>query len=191
VPGVSPDYDLANLEFVSGDAERVAQSALPLLRQRAFEGRLSRTLRAIDSDGLIDAQTGLLTLEAFERDLATAVYHTQTRGGGLSAARFTFKDIPLRAQHDAARIISRLMRQMDFGTLRADGSIIVVYAEADTRSAQMISRRLSSVMKHTMFGPKRDGRNDPRVKVVGMTAEDSAKSLLARLCEAGTQRAAS
>jgi hypothetical protein len=191
VPGVSPDYDLANLEFVTGDADRVAQSALPLLRQRAFEGRLSRTLRAIDSDGLIDEATGLLTAEAFERDLATAVYHTQTRGGGLSAARFTFKDIPLRAQHDAARIVSRLMRQMDFGTLRPDGSIIVVYAETDPRNAQMISRRLTSVMKHTMFGPKRDGRNDPRVKVVGMTVDDSAKSLLARLLDASAQRAAS
>lgn len=190
-PGFAQTYDLANLETIIGDADHVARLALPLVRQRAFEARLNRTLRSIDSDGLIDAATGLLTPAAFERDLATAVYHTQTRGGGLSAARFTFKDIPLRAQRDAARIISRLMRKIDFGTLCMDGSIVVVFAETDPRNAHMISRRLSAVMKHTMHGPKRDARNDPRVKVIGMTPDDSAKSLLARLQDTTAQRAAS
>jgi len=190
-PGSRLDYDLANLETIAGDADHVAQFALPLVRQRAFEARLNRTLRSIESEGLIDATTGLLTLEAFDRDLATAVYHTQTRGGGLSAARFTFRDMPLRAQRDAARIISRLMRKIDFGTLCADGSIVVVFAETDPRNAHMIARRLSAVMKHTMHGPKRDARNDPRVKVIGMTPDDSAKSLLARLQDAAAQRAAS
>lgn len=190
-PVFTQDYDLANLETVTGDADRVTRIALPLVRQHAFDARLNRTLRSIDSDGLIDATTGLLTLEAFDRDLATAVYHTQTRGGGLSAARFTFKDIPLRAQRDAARIISRLMRKIDFGTLCPDGSIVVVFAETDPRNAHMIARRLCAVMKHTMHGPKRDARNDPRAKVIGMAPDDSAKSLLARLCETSAQRAAS
>ena len=190
-PGMALDYDLANLETVTGNADHITQLALPLVRQRAFEARLSRTLRSIESDGLIDATTGLLTPEAFDRDLATAVYHTQTRGGGLSAARFTFNEISLRAQRDAARIISRLMRKIDFGTLNDDGSIIVVFAETDPRNAHMIARRLSAVMKHTMHGPKRDARNDPRVKVIGMTPDDSAKSLLARLQDTAAQRAAS
>ncbi len=189
--GVAQTYDLANLETITGDADHIARLALPLMRQRAFEARLNRTLRSIDSDGLIDATTGLLTQEAFDRDLATAVYQTQTRGGGLSAARFSFKDIPLRAQRDAARIVSRLMRNIDFGTLCPDGSIVVVFAETDPRNAHMIARRLSAVMKHTMHGPKRDARNDPRAKVIGMTSDDSAKSLLARLFESGAQRAVS
>ena len=189
--GVAHTYDLANLETITGDADHIARLALPLMRQRAFEARLNRTLRSIDSDGLIDATTGLLTQEAFDRDLATAVYQTQTRGGGLSAARFSFKDIPLRAQRDAARIVSRLMRNIDFGTLCPDGSIVVVFAETDPRNAHMIARRLSAVMKHTMHGPKRDARNDPRAKVIGMTSDDSAKSLLARLFESGAQRAVS
>lgn len=189
--GFAQEYDLANLETITGDADHITMLALPLVRQRALEARLNRTLRSIDSDGLIDAATGLLTPEAFDRDLATAVYHTQTRGGGLSAARFTFKNVSLRAQRDLARIISRLMRKIDFGTLCADGSIIVVFAETDPRNAHMIARRLSAVMKYTMHGPKRDARNDPRVKVAGMTANDSAKSLLARLQDAAAQRVAS
>ena len=41
------------------------------------------------------------------------------------------------------------MRRMDFGTLETDGSIVVVFADADLRNAHMIARRLSSVMKHT------------------------------------------
>ncbi|QUS40051.1 GGDEF domain-containing protein [Tardiphaga alba] len=190
-PGLAQSYDLANFEMVTGEADDVTRIALPLVRQRAFEARLNRTLRSIDSEGLIDAATGLLTLQAFERDLATAVYHTQTRGGGLSAARFTFKDISLRAQRDAARIISRLMRKIDFGTLCEDGSIIVMFAETDPRNAHMIARRLSAVMKHTMHGPKRDARNDPRVKVTGMNPDDTAKSLMERLQEQTSQRAAS
>ncbi|MGM5026535.1 GGDEF domain-containing protein [Tardiphaga sp. 862_B3_N4_1] len=191
VPGLTPSYDLANLEMVAGDADTVAATALPLLRQHAFEARLGRTLKSIESDGLLDPATGLLTTAAFERDIATAVYHTQTRGGGLSMARFAFDNIPLRAQRDAARIISRLMRRMDFGTLQSDGSIVVAFAETDQRNAHMIARRLSSVMKHTMHGPKRDARNDPHVTVITMEPTDTAKSLLARLHGEDAQRAAS
>ena len=69
---------------------QIAATALPMIRQHAFEAHLSRTLRAIDADGLIDARTGLLTNAAFDRDFATAVYQTLERGGGLSVARFAF-----------------------------------------------------------------------------------------------------
>jgi hypothetical protein len=191
VPDLMPSYDLANLEMTIADADTVAATALPLLRQHAFEARLGRTLKSIESDGLLDPTTGLLTTAAFERDIATAVYHTQTRGGGLSAARFSFDNIPLRAQRDAARIISRLMRRMDFGTLQEDGSIVVAFAETGQRNAHMIARRLSSVMKHTMHGPKRDARNDPHVTVITMQPTDSAKSLMTRLYGEDEQRAAS
>jgi tyrosyl-tRNA synthetase len=83
------------------------------------------------------------------------------------------------------------MRRMDFGTLQNDGSIVVAFAETDQRNAHMIARRLSSVMKHTMHGPKRDARNDPHVTVITMEPTDTAKSLLARLHGEDAQRAAS
>src|ERR1700716_2268814 len=113
--GLTPAYDLANLEIIAGEPAHVAANAWPLIRQRAFEAHLSRTLRSIDAGGLLDSRTGLLTPAAFNRDFATAVYQTQSRGGGLSAARFAFDDGHPRAQLDAARILSRLMRQMGFG----------------------------------------------------------------------------
>jgi hypothetical protein len=186
---LAPAYDLPNLEMISGEAARVVATVLPLLRQHAFEAHLSRTLKAIDAEGLIDARTGLLTPEAFERDFASAVYQTQQRGGGLSVARFAFDPEHPRAQFDGARIISRLMRQMDFGAAQEDGSVVVVFAEADLKTAHTIARRLSSVMRHTSHG-KRDARSEPAISVATLLPNDSAKSLRSRLQE-DAQRAAS
>jgi hypothetical protein len=186
---LAPAYDLPNLEIISGPPERVAANALPLIRQHALEAHLRRMLRSIDADGLLDPRTGLLTSAAFDRDFTTAVYQTLSRGGGLSVARFAFDPDNPRAQFDGARIISRLMRQMDLGAVQEDGSVLVAFAETDLRTAHMITRRLSSVMRHTAHG-KRDTRSEPVVTVATMLPSDSAKSLLARLYDE-SHRAAS
>src|SRR5712664_150587 len=187
--GLTPAYDLPNLEIIAGDPARVAANALPLIRQHAFEAHLSRTLRSIDAGGLLDPRTGLLTSAAFNRDFATAVYQTLSRGGGLSVARFAFDQNNARAQLDGARILSRLIRQMDFGAALEDGSVVVVFAETDLRTAHMIARRLSSVMRHTSHG-KRDVRSEPVVTLATLLPSDSARSLLARLYDEA-RRAAS
>jgi hypothetical protein len=186
---LAPAYDLPNLEIISGEPASIATNALPLILQRALETHLSRTLRAVDAGGLLDPRTGLLTPAAFSRDFATAVYQSQSRGSGLSVARFAFDPEHPRAQLDGARIISRLMRQMDFGAAHDDGSVVVVFTETDLRTAHSIARRLSSVMRHTSHG-KRDVRAEPMVSVATMLPQDTAKSLLARLDDEG-QRAAS
>jgi hypothetical protein len=181
-PDLVPSYELPNLEILTGDPAQVVATALPLIRQHAFEAHLSRTLKSIDAEGLIDARTGLLTSKAFERDFASAVYQTQQRGGGLSVARFAFDPAHPRAQFDGARIISRLMRQMDFGAVFEDGAVVIAFAETDRKTAHLIARRLSSVMRHTSHG-KRDARAEPVVTVAMLEPRDSAKSLLARLSE--------
>jgi hypothetical protein len=159
-PDLAPSYELPNLEILSGEPAQMVATALPLIRQHAFEAHLGRTLKSIDTEGLIDARTGLLTSVAFERDFASAIYQTQQRGGGLSAARFAFDPAHPRAQFDGARIISRLMRQMDFGAVFDDGAVVIVFAETDLKTAHAIARRLSSVMRHTSHG-KRDNRTEP------------------------------
>jgi hypothetical protein len=186
---LAPTYDLPNLEIILGEPSRVASNALPMIRQHALEAHLSRTLRSIDADGLLDPRTGLLTPAAFARDFATAVYQTLSRGGGLSVARFAFDPAHPRAQLDGARIISRLMRQMDFGAAQEDGSVVVTFAETDLRTAHGIARRLTSVMRHTSHG-KRDTRAEPVVTLATMLPQDSARSLLARLTDE-SRRAAS
>ena len=188
--GLVPSYDLPNLEVMSGDPADVTANALPLIRQHAFEAYLSRTLRSIDAGGLLDPSTGLLTATAFDRDLATAVRQTLADGGGLSLARFAFDPANARARLDGARLLSKLLRQMDFGTLRDDGSALVVFAETDLRTAHMIARRLFSVMRHTAYDNKGARRNEPAVSVATLLPQDTVQSLLARLNDEG-RRAAS
>ena len=86
--GLTPAYDLPNLEIISGDPDRVAANALPLIRQHAFEAHLSRTLRSIDAGGLLDPRTGLLTLGGLQprlrhRGLSDAVARRRIVGGAL------------------------------------------------------------------------------------------------------------
>jgi len=188
--GLVPSYDLPNLEVMSGDPAGVTANALPLIRQHAYEAHLSRTLRSIDAGGLLDPSTGLLTTTAFDRDLATAVHQTLADGGGLSVARFAFDPSNSRARLDGARLLSKLMRQMDFGTLRDDGSALVAFAETDLRTAHVVARRLFSVMRHTAYDNKGARRNEPTVSVATLLPQDTVQSLLARLNDEG-RRAAS
>ncbi|ABD07551.1 conserved hypothetical protein [Rhodopseudomonas palustris HaA2] len=191
VPAPDHHVDLPNLDFAQGDPERIVADALPLIRQHAFEARLGRTLRSLDAGGLIDPRSGLLTPSAFERDFATAVYHAQARGGGLSVAKFTFSRADQRMLFDTSRIVSRLMRKMDFGVLQADGSILVVFAETDLRGAQTIARRLTAVVKQTAHSSRREGRIDPEVQLATLMPDDSVRSILSRLTRLDTRRAAS
>lgn len=182
-PGLIADHDLPNLEVAAGEPRTVAAHAVPLIRQQAFEARISRVLKSIDVGGLLDPRTGLLTNEAFSRDFETAVTETQARGAGLSVVRITFAQgsTSERMRLDAARILSRLMRRMDFATLDDTGAIYVVFAETDLRNAHAISRRLASVLKHTMHSTKRDQRLDPQVTVAALMPGDTASSIMARL----------
>jgi hypothetical protein len=187
--GLAPTYDLPNLEIISADPAHIAANALPLIRQHAFEIYLSRKLRSIDAGGLLDPLTGLMTAAAFNREFATAVRQMLSRGDGLSVARFAFDPTHARAQLDGARLLIRLMRQMDFGAAQEDGSVVVAFVETDLRTAHAIARRLSSVMRHTVHG-KRDTRSEPTVTLASLEPSDTAQSLLARLLDEG-RRAAS
>lgn len=172
---------LPNLEVVSGTPEDVASHAAPLIRQHAFDARLTRVLKSLEHGGLLDARTGLLTPEAFEADFAKAVEDTHKRGGGLSAARINFGVAPERVRFDAARILGRLMRRMDFATLQDDGAVILTFAETDLRTAHMIVRRLASVLKQTMLGLSHEARITPDVTLVTLLPKDTPASLIERL----------
>ncbi len=184
MPGLAADYDLANLEICAGEPRTIAASALPLIRQHAFAARLGRVLKAIDAGGLLDPRTGLLTHDAFLRDFEAAVTHAQTHGAGLSVARIALADgsaVSERMRLDAARIVGRLMRQMDFATLDGDSAIVIAFPDTGARGANAIALRFASVLKHTAHGARRERRLDPHVTVTGLQHADSAAALLARL----------
>ncbi|MFZ5735059.1 MAG: GGDEF domain-containing protein [Pseudomonadota bacterium] len=194
VSGIAPDampgHLLPNLEVGTGDAAAIAAAALPLIRQHALDARLTRTLKSIESGGLLDPRTGLMTGTAFEREFSAAITDSTSRGAGLSAARFMFDQSSERAHYDAARILSRLMRRFDFATMENDGSIVAAFAETDLREAHVIARRIASVVKHTMHAARREAPADPHVSIATLLAKDTPDSLMARL-KGNDHRAAS
>ena len=176
---LASSYQLPNLEIVSGSAGRVAAYALPMIRQNAFEVRLGRMLQSIEADGLLDPRTGLLTWEAFERDLTRAIRDALAQGSALSVTRFSFE--VERARVDGARILSRLMRKTDFGAICPDDlSILAVFTETEARAAQGIARRLASVMRHTTHR-QQEVQTGPDVATAALLPADTLDALLARL----------
>lgn len=186
--GVLTGRDLAedqlpNLVRVDGDPQRLVERLLPFLSLQAFEGRLKRLLRSLETEGTLDPATGLFARAAFWSDLERAVKQAETNGGCLSVARFAFENTSDgRAHLDAARLFSRLVRQIDFACLEPDGSIIAAFTETDLRSAHVVARRIASTLKHTVLAPGNDQRTmKPTVTLATLKPTDDVSSLVARL----------
>ena len=158
---------------------------LPYVRLRACEQRLKRILASLDRDGRLDPQTGLLFADAFMRELHDAIAESGTRGTGLSLARFAFEE-PLapRAGYDVARLISRLIRGIDFACRDDDASILVAFTETDLRQAHVVARRIASVLKHTMLSPDDRRPAGPTVTLASRKSTDNPATLLARVTPA-------
>ncbi len=94
-------------------------------------------------------------MPAFIAELDRVMRDADLRSAGLSVARFTFDaSFDNRAINDAARMIGKLKRAVDFACRDDDGTILVAFAETDIRRAQAVTRRLSNVLKHTMVLPE-------------------------------------
>jgi hypothetical protein len=156
--------------------------ALPLVRQHAYAAALRRTLRSLDTDGVIDPETGLLHREAFMRDLATAIEDARDRGVNLSLARLQIHSPnDRRASYDAARIVGRLVRTTDFACRDSDGAILMAYTETDLRTAHVVARRIASVLKHTVLSPGTDRTGIvPSLTLATFRPTDTVASILAR-----------
>lgn len=172
---------LPNLDHVIEGPIRLIDRFLPFVRLYAFGQRCSRMLKTLDSKGLVDPETGLLARQAFWDDLARAVGDAEKRGIGLSIARFSFGNRERRISLDAARLIGRLMRQVDFACRDADDSIFAVFTETDLRAAHVIARRIASVLKHTMVEPHRRSGIETAVTLATLRPSDSVDSLMARV----------
>jgi GGDEF domain-containing protein len=173
---------LANLERVAEGPQRLIERFLPFVRLHAFGQRLKRMLKSLDAKGMIDPDTGLLAHEAFWRDLNRAVDDAEKRGVGLSIARFAFDGSGRRVSRDAARLLSRLMRQVDFACREADNSIFAVFTETDLRAAHVVARRIASVLNTTMLAPDRNRAGvGAQVTLATLKPTDNVESLIARV----------
>ena len=197
--GVVPDLPapierarLAGLEPIKGAPDDMVAHMMPLVRVRAFEARLRRHMTSLDANGMIDPQTGLFTVAAFEHDLPRAIADSHERNIPMSIARFAFPiDLSRRARLDAARLMSRLIRAADFACQSEDGAITVAMAESALHHAHVLARRVASVMRHTMLDNERaDGsRMEATVTLASLKSTDSPHSLLARVSEPATTAA--
>lgn len=143
---------LPNINQVAANPGRLVTRMVPMVRMRAFDSRLKRMLKSLDTKGMFDPETGLLTRESFWRDLREVMVEAFDRTMPLSIARFSFDGAAGTSTGlDAARLMTRLIRNIDFATRDEKGAILVAFTQTDLRSAQVIARRIASTLKNTML----------------------------------------
>jgi hypothetical protein len=162
----------------------LVERMMPMVRMHAFETRLQRLLKSIESNGVLDAWTGLLKLDAFRQLIAHAIDQAVESAAGLSLAGFSFEQMfDRRASLDAARLASRLVREGDFACRQHDGSLLFAFPGTDLRTAHVLARRIASALKHTMLRPVHRPDitpNGPDITLATLKPGDTVVSLLAR-----------
>ena len=173
---------LPNIEHVNADPTRLVTRIIPLVRMRAFEARLKRMLKSLDTDGVFDPQSGLLTRDSFWHDLKIAINEAADRSMPLSVARFSFgKDLDERASLDAARLMSRLIRNIDFATRDEEGAILVAFTQTDLRSTHVIVRRIATSLKRMILTPQGEEPPAANVTLATLKAGDTLDTLMIRV----------
>jgi hypothetical protein len=177
------DERLPNLVRVEANPVRLVEWVLPFVRLQAFESRLKRVLKSLETDGVVDPETGLLVSEAFWRDLNRAVQETEENGSALSVARFTFEGVSDRRAHiDAARLFGRFVRDIDFACREQDGSLLAAFTATDLRHAHVVARRIAGVLRRTMLSPGGDRRSiKPTITLAALKPSDNLATLVARI----------
>jgi hypothetical protein len=180
-----PDFAqvLPNIDQVAAEPKRLVARMVPLVRLRAFEARLKRMLKSLDAEGVFNPDSGLLARDSFWRDLNEVVVEACESSLPLSLARFSFNaEADERASLDAARLMTRLIRNIDFATRDEDGTILVAFTQTDLRSAHVIARRIASTLKNTMLTPRRFGEAlTTNVTLATLKADDTLSTLMMRL----------
>jgi GGDEF domain-containing protein len=145
---------LPNIDHLDGDPSRLVARMIPLVRMRAFEARLKRLLKSLEADGIFDVETGLLTRNSFWRELTKSMAEAADRSQALALARYSFDGaLDARARLDGARLVTRLIRNIDFACRDEDGAILIAFTQTDLREAHVVVRRIAAAIKNAMGGP--------------------------------------
>jgi GGDEF domain-containing protein len=174
---------LPNIDQVAADPGRLVTRMVPLVRMRAFEARLKRMLTSLDTEGMFDPETGLLTRESFWRDLSEVMVEASDRSMPLSLARFSLDGAAdERTGIDAARLMARVIRNIDFATRDEEGAILVAFTQTDLRSTHVIARRIAGTLKDTMLTPRRTAEPlTANVTLATLKAGDTLDTLVMRV----------
>ena len=174
---------LPNIDHVAGEPSRLVSRMIPLVRMRAFESRLKRMLKSLEADGIFDSETGLLTRDSFWRELTKSVTEAADRSQALSVARYSFDGaLDERARLDGARLVTRLIRNIDFACRDDDGAILIAFTQTDLRAAHVVARRIAAAIKNTMATPNAgEGRITANVTLASQKNDDTLDSLMQRV----------
>ena len=181
-----PDFAdaLPNIDHVDGDPARIVSRMVPLVRMHAFEARLKRMLKSIEADGMFDPDTGLLTRNSFWHDLAKAIAEAADRSLPLSIARFSFEGaLDERASLDGARLVTRLVRNIDFASREDDGGILIVFTHTDLQSAHVVARRIAGVLRSMLLPAHPQEKIVANVTLATLKAGDTSNSLMMRVMD--------
>jgi len=174
---------LPNLIRVEAAPVLLAERVLAFVRQQAFEGHLKRLLKSLESEGVIDPQTGLLETNAFWQDLDRAVDEAADAGRALSIARFSFEGVTDGRSHlDAARLFSRLVRNIDFACREQDGSILAAFTEPICEAPMSWPAGLRAFFARPWFRPVAIAAAfGPTITLATFKPTDNVSTLVARV----------
>jgi hypothetical protein len=154
----------------------------PTGRFRRWPRGSAGSLKSLDSDGMFDPQTGLLTRDCFFRDLAKAIAEASDRSQPLSIARLTFVGArDERADLDRARLVIRLIRNFDFAASEDDGAIPIVFTQTDLRSAHVVARCIAGSLKNAVASPRSLRPVAAHITLATLKAGDTLDSLMIRV----------
>ncbi len=72
----------------------------------------------------------------------------------LSVARLSFDGtLEPRAGKDAGRLLTRLVRTVDFACRDEDAALLIAFTQTDLRSAHVIARRIAGALKNALLAP--------------------------------------
>jgi hypothetical protein len=172
---------LTNMSRVTSEPMRAVARMLPMARMRAFETRLKRMLKTLETEGMFDADTGLHSHDHFISDLAKTVADAEQSGHALSIARIALSGaLDGRAQRDGARLVTRLTRNIDFACQDRDGALLVVFSQTCLRDAHLVARRMAASLRAKMLDSDR-GDVHAEVTLATLKANDNVDTLLRRV----------
>ena len=108
------------------------------------------------------------------------------RSHGAFGSAFFLRRRARRARRAStgARLLTRLIRNIDFACRDDDGSLLIAFTQTDLRSAHVVARRIAGLLKNTMLAPQR-GRDTlaANVTLATLKAGDTPDSLMPRVMD--------